>query len=119
MTSRIAVTAGLLLFAASMSANAMDVHTYNHLKKTTAGGALLYLVGVGQGYYWANAELKERGDKELFCMPKALEFTAYDYTKIYERELDLFVSNHDKGIETLSVDLLLLLGMEKTYPCPK
>ena len=111
--------AALLLFAVSMSANAMDVQSYNHLKKATAGGALLYFVGVGQGYYWANADLKERGDKELFCVPKALELTADDYTKIYERELDLFVRHHDKGIGTMNVDLLLLVGLEKTYPCPK
>lgn len=74
----------------------------------------LYLDGVKSGLMAYNARVKNRGGEPAFCMPADLALTT-------EQTEDIMLKAADKRAakgDTL-VSLLLLAGLQDTYPCDK
>lgn len=75
-----------------------------------------YIYGVGVGYGWANAELEASGQPLLYCVPKNLALDVSNYIDILEREIR---DSLNKNTLNSSVELILLEGLQKTFPCSK
>lgn len=75
-----------------------------------------YIYGVGIGYKHANVELWFIGQPKLYCEPKKLVLGASNYIDILEREIQ---SSINKYTLKTPVELILLQGLKKTFPCIK
>lgn len=69
---------------------------------------------VGDAYGWVNVELIAGGQRELFCPPYNLALEASNYISILETELK---TGRYKSED--SINLVLLHGLERTFPCKK
>ncbi len=76
----------------------------------------MYMNGLSRGIGWANASVKERCGKPLYCLPEKMVLETGDFTRI----LDDYIEHKRKtGVLKPSdyIGLLLLYGLEKTFPC--
>jgi len=92
----------------------LTVEEYATLKNDSE----VYIKGVGDGLHLASVFLEMNGRPPLFCLPDRSVLTAQDLVSIFKRELE--ESNRKRGIKqtkTLPVPLLLLLGLQSTFPC--
>ena len=79
------------------------------------------IYGNGVGYSWANAELRSREQKPLYCPPGTLVMNAENYVQILRVEL----RGNGKGLAQIEdkvgqVDIAawaLLDGLIATFPC--
>ena len=76
----------------------------------------LYIEGVGIGYGWANTSLEHRKQSKLYCQPANLALDASNYIDIITREIQ---ANKNIYTPDTPVELILLIGLEKTFPCDK
>lgn len=74
----------------------------------------MYLDGVRGGLMASNAWLKRHGGQLLFCMPDTLVLSTEQTEEIMLKSAD---KRSAKG--EMMVALLLLWGMQDTYPCEK
>lgn len=74
----------------------------------------LYLSGVERGYSWANTALDLRGQAKLYCVPTKLSLTFENYANILAKEL---ADNPEIYALNTPVELILLNGLIKTFPC--
>ncbi|MGY4476864.1 hypothetical protein ACVILL_004278 [Bradyrhizobium sp. USDA 3364] len=74
----------------------------------------MYLDGVRGGLMASNAWLKRHGGQMLFCMPGDLALSSEQTEEIMLKSAD---KRSAKG--EMVVALLLLWGMQDTYPCEK
>jgi len=75
-----------------------------------------YIYGVGVGYRCANADLVVRNHPMLYCSPKKLALDASNYIDILNREIQ---NSINKYTINMPVELILLEGLQKTFPCSK
>lgn len=77
-----------------------------------------YIHGVGVGYTIANVESKRSKQKPLYCPPPKLAVTQDNHLRILA---DTIKEERQKGedIEDKPVELILLRGLQKTFPCEK
>jgi len=73
-----------------------------------------YLNGVRSGLMAYNAWLKSHGAQPAFCLPPTLAMTTEQTEDIMFKSADKRAAKHDR-----LVALLLLWGLEDTYPCEK
>ena len=74
----------------------------------------VYLAGALSGISWVNSELIHIGKAPLFCDPPKLTITNEQAEDIMMRESEK-ISNPDD----FPVPLLLMKGLEDTFPCNK
>ena len=74
----------------------------------------LYLDGVRGGLMAYNARLKTQGGQPAFCMPGKLALTTEQTEEIMLRSADKRAAKGE-----MLVAILLLSGMQDTYPCEK
>ena len=74
----------------------------------------MYLDGVKGGLMSYNAEIKKHGGQPVFCMPENLALTTEQTEEIMLKSAD---KRRAKG--NMLVALLLLSGMQDTFPCEK
>ncbi|KRP89402.1 hypothetical protein ACVMIH_007153 [Bradyrhizobium sp. USDA 4503] len=74
----------------------------------------MYLDGVRGGLMASNAWLKRHGGQLLFCMPDDLALSSEQTEEIMLKSAD---KRSAKG--EMVIALLLLWGMQDTYPCEK
>lgn len=111
---------GCMLLCLSVGkANAMSVEDYNKIKDVEPGSMLIYLNGIGSGYFWSNTYLMVyRKAQPLYCQPGKLVLHGDNYKSILDAELQRSYrpkTAADKA--TSSVDMFLLLGLINTFPC--
>ncbi len=105
------------LAAAAAPAAASDVRldSYRHPKNEAFRSFnQLYLDGVKGGLLSYNAWLKSHGEQPAFCMPEHLAMTT-------EQAEDIMLKSADKRAakDDMLVALLLLSGLQDTFPCEK
>ncbi|MGB6210176.1 hypothetical protein [Pseudomonas mandelii] len=97
----------------------MTVETYNALNKSDPGQLLTYLSGIGNGYGWSNAYLTEwRKTPAMFCEPDKLALNGENFKDILEAEIKRSYHPETEEDKTNNpIELLLLMGLIKTFPC--
>lgn len=76
-----------------------------------------YLGGVGVGISWANTASGMRKGKPLYCAPSNLPLNQENYLEIAAREIEVAKGTGKLDPDT-PVELLLLHGLQRTFPCP-
>lgn len=76
-----------------------------------------YIAGLGKGYYWANSQLKHKKQARLFCQPERLFLNADNYISILNKEIKY--TDYDYTTDDTIIEVILLRGLEKTFPCSK
>jgi hypothetical protein len=105
----------LVLVGLSSSANAAMVlfKDYKSPKDNWAKALnMVYLDGVREGLAIFDAELAVEGRQPLFCMPEKLALTVEQAEDIMMREAK---KSTDPG--DVPISLLLMKGLEDTFPC--
>ena len=105
----------LALTAAPVAAADVRLNSYRNPKSEGLRNAyLLYLDGVRGGLMASNAWIRSRGGQLAFCMPGNLAMTT-------EQTEDIMLKSADKRASkgNTLIALLLLWGLEDTYPCDK
>lgn len=108
--------------AFAIPGNYLDYGSLSAQERETLG---VYVTGAGEAYGWANATLKSKGGAPLFCIPDKLSLNGYNYEKIFKDEVERHRSVYTPmldtpGVNSLSlVGLVLLNGLEATFPCGK
>ena len=110
----------LLLF--SSPANALDVKTYEELKRTSLSKEILksFILGLGEGYSWSNTFLKKRGDRNLYCAPNIV-LNAENHINIIDSQI-AFLKKSNTPLQTIMetpVEILLYIGLVDSFPCSK
>lgn len=77
-----------------------------------------YINGVGVGLGWANVHLMARKQERLYCVPENLALEASNYLDIIERKMSNKEFVKMLRLET-PLELILLNGLEETFPCKK
>lgn len=78
-----------------------------------------YIGGLGEGIFWANAELTKQ-HAPLFCEPEKLRLVADNYMDIIDGQITRLSQPHGATIaeiDSFATGLLLLKGLEETFPC--
>jgi hypothetical protein len=102
----------LLFFSSTLKAE-MLVEDYQHNKKDKF--TQQYLLGVGRGIEWTNSYVKVKNNgKTILCQPEKYILNLIDFQNIIDSELAQTQSKPNDPIE-----LILLNGMIKKYPCNK
>jgi hypothetical protein len=91
------------------------VEDFNKWKDDTS--FRMYILGVGNGYTWANIDLEKKKENPLFCPPKKLALTVDNLIHtidmmIKDTKYGKLISKTDTPIE-----LILLKGLQETFPC--
>jgi hypothetical protein len=111
----------MLVFMSCVSAQAqMTIGKYAELKKSDRETVALYVGAMGTAFQAANTNLKIKQKQSLlYCAPLRLPITDEGYVAI----LDSFLQNQNKkGVSTpgdTDVAMLLLLGLQESFPCKK
>ena len=77
---------------------------------------LTYFSGLRSGYEWANTFLNSSGEKLLFCKTEDASIDVHDAYMIYKNEYLRNKTKYDE-MEYQPAGAILLLGLEKKYPC--
>jgi len=73
----------------------------------------IYLNGVGNGFMFANARLELKGKPTLYCQPGGLTLNSGNYISLIEG-----VASRDDLPPSLDIEVMLLIGLEREFPCP-
>lgn len=104
-----------ILFFNSLIANAFTLDDYKESLKE--GGKRkdymeMYVMGMGQGFHWANSAIKSNLEKQIFCAPSNLRING---------NLILTMMSDGVGKTTLSgsspLELYMLQQLNFTFPC--
>lgn len=109
-----------LIMILSSTANAMTVSDYRSNLKNSPEFVYSYINGVGNGYSWMSIMYKANGTlpNPTFCQPGNLALNEDNYIRIINDEIveRAKQSTPDK-INGFHVELMLLAGLERTFPC--
>lgn len=106
--------------AVVMNSAAMDITTYekqrNEPSSSQRRGLLtIYLVGVGEGFKWANAALAKQKQSLLFCASEKISLNADNYVQVIDEAL---ASDRDAYLRMdFPVESILLHGLQKKLSC--
>lgn len=106
-----------LLISSNPAIAAMTLETYEQKYKSKDDSYVkLYLSGVGSGYEYMNLYLLVNKMPPVYCAPDNLPLTGDNYLNI----LDKTIEQSRKQISpNVKIELLLLQGLMKTFPCKK
>jgi len=105
----------LALTAAPVAAGDVRLDSYRNPKNETVRNFYqFYLDGVRGGLMASNAWIRSRGGQLTFCMPGNLAMTT-------EQTEDIMLKSADKRAAKgdMLIALLLLWGLQDTFPCEK
>lgn len=115
----------LLVTTSGFNLNAQfTVKTYREFKDSRNNeiktGMTSYIAGMGHAYMVANAHLNSQNNPMLFCQPDKLSLDVDNFVNI----LDIEIGDESKfltesQLQSTPIALLLLRGLEKTFPCSK
>ena len=119
---RIVALLGCLLCSAAR-ADALTLHQYLDMTQSSTKDeqALLnaYLVGLGEGFLWAEIHLSNTHGIRLYCQPDSRVLTEKDYREILERQIHNAKNAQflQEASERNIIGMLLLTGLRETFPC--
>jgi hypothetical protein len=96
-------------------AHAMDVATYEKLKKNDVNTLKIYIGALGEGMSWANSALTSKGAQPIYCGPQTIPLYAGNYMNIIDDQIKK--ERREGNIDKYPIGLLLILGLEQTLSC--
>ena len=77
------------------------------------------LVGLGEGFVWAEIHLSNAHGIHLYCQPDNRALTEKDYREILERQIHNAKNAQflQEASERDIIGMLLLTGLRETFPC--
>jgi hypothetical protein len=115
--TRILAGLGIATIFAATSASAVEVWFKDYEHPATpdyAGFNKLFLDGVKSGLIAYSSAIEYDGGKPRFCLPGNLALTVEQAEDIMRR-----AAKKHKNSDNLPISLLLLIGLEETFPCNK
>lgn len=107
---RTALATALLLSASQLPAAAMTVRELNALDQ---GMTEIFLAGLGEGIFWANAAGSTLHQAaELYCPPKNLGLTGTQYVDIFRSHV-----RDNPQLRSEEVGLVMMMALRATFPC--
>lgn len=104
----------LIAISIAIPLQAGDVSMKVYLKTKETAQLKTYIDGLASGYMWANGTLTNRKQPLLYCQPGNLSLGIKNYIDIIDREFQ----DNKKGYSLDdNVELILLIGLQKTFPC--
>jgi hypothetical protein len=73
------------------------------------------IFGIAEGLSWANAELRDRGDQQLYCPPANLAITRDQYFSIFREYAE--ANSWVKSMTAKARGLIILKALQDTFPC--
>lgn len=111
---------GVILFVVVVSSSSVQAEillkNFDKSKEKFSTEVEAYITGVGSGISFANAMLSSRKLTELYCAPPNLALTYTNYMDILDREIK---ENKNKYSLDTPVEAILLVGLQKVFPCEK
>jgi hypothetical protein len=109
---------GCLLLIVSVSASA-DISVRDYEETKAKGGELwetmkIYIGGFGNGFTYANVGIAAKHQKPLICPPEQLGIYKENYVNMLDEAIRALRPSDDT-----SIDDVLMLGIERTFPCKK
>jgi hypothetical protein len=115
MNKRILSACFLALTTAPVAASEVRLDSYRNPKNETFRNFnQVYLDGVKSGLMAYNARIKSLGGQPVFCMPGSLAMTTDQTEDIMLKSADKRAAKGD-----MLIALLLLWGLQDTFPCEK
>lgn len=113
---QIALAAALLLGASQMTHAELRVGQYQQMKDSQRADLYALIGGLGEGIAWANAWIESHNQPKLYCPPN-IPLQTQNYKDI----LDAEITSAPPGLITpdLPIGMVIMLGLEKTFPCKK
>lgn len=93
-----------------------SVKTYNKSKEIDI--MRWFIDGLGRGFFVANVYVRMETKARLFCVPENLALEIENYIRILDDEIKR--REESQGFEKVQedpIDLLLLEGLKRTFPC--
>jgi len=85
--------------------------------RTRADAMKLYVMGVGAGIAWANTAA-EKNNAPLYCQPPHFSMNGGNYIDILDKTIKMLESKTTaKELNEYSVGLLVLTGLQQSFPC--
>ena len=115
----------VLVMATAVSAD-FKVKKYKELMKDEVGSTVMqmYIDGLGNGFGWANADLRNKKIEPLYCQPGDLVLNTEDFIRILDSTIIQYENiARKKNISQEEIDNLfyiepfLLKGLQANYPC--
>ena len=103
----------MLLFGSAGSLCAEGIYVRNYKTEKSSDVFKVYITGVGNGYTWASGMNAQFKQKELFCLPPDFVSDHETYIKI----IDNYIAKAPAIKEDMPIELALLYGMQRSYPC--
>ena len=80
----------------------------------------VYIQGLGDGFIVANIASRTDGKGPLFCPPRNLSLNLENYKSILDDEIEQQSKVQTADVlEQAPISVLLLSGLQRTFPCPK
>jgi hypothetical protein len=109
----LSLISAILIIVSTPAYSFMDVKSYRMYKGTDEVKS--YVTAAAHAYGWANSELRGRNQSPLYCENKQLVLNADNYITILEKSIQ--DRKGHPNLETTSIELLLLKGLQDTFPC--
>ena len=111
----------VLVFVQSRANAEMTVKEYQKEVHSSirdrADAVKLYVIGVGHGISWANTDAAQKG-VPLYCQPPKFGLNGDNYIDILEKTIKVFEAKATaKELNEFPVAMVLLTGLEQTFPC--
>lgn len=101
---------------ASLPTQALTVGDYKDMLKHKSEYVDFYVLGIGEGFSWANVVNQDKNLATLYCQPKELALNVENYKRVIEDELEKYPEIYKDNIE---VEIALLRGLMRTFPCDR
>jgi hypothetical protein len=119
MKRNVLICLGLIAIAGSSYAE-VTVKEYREIKAANAQDwrdMKVYLVGVEEGFSWANVFEKSNHGLQMYCPPPKLHFTADIDISIIDDEIERQKHGSPLLTDADKLEPLFLFGLVHTYPC--
>jgi hypothetical protein len=86
--------------------------------ESVVSGIKLYLLGLGDGLEWASVDTVIKKGVPLYCPPEKLVLTLDNFIQMINSRIEAnsqFLT--EKQLNETQIGLLLLEGLEETFPC--
>lgn len=83
-----------------------------------SGLVKVYVVGLGEGIFWANVFGEVKNKARLYCPPEKLALDGHNYLDILDGEIKAQSSRLTAAeLEEQPLGDMLVMGLIKTFPC--
>ncbi|TCQ79971.1 hypothetical protein EDF68_10316 [Ochrobactrum sp. BH3] len=91
----------------------VNAAVYETLNKLPDKMRMLYITGMGEGFMWSSAAVKNNYDK-IYCPPQHIGLNGDQYVAV----LDGFVKRHpEMEADKMEIGHLMYTALQESFPC--